>query len=91
MYIITIQVIDILLNFFKIQITDVAKINDPRVIGKNYICGDFIFDVVAVLPWSTIRPSLTFVRYLKYRKINMYQQYVDDLIQDLTQHILNNQ
>lgn len=54
MYIITIQIIDILLNFLKIQISDIARINDPMIIGKNYIFGEFIFDVVAVLPWSTI-------------------------------------
>lgn len=72
MYIIIIQVIDIALNFLKIQITDLARINDPMVIGKDYIFGEFIFDVVAVLPWSTIKRQWTFIRYLKYRKINVY-------------------
>ena len=73
MYIIVIQGLDIILNFFKIKMIDVKIINDPITIGKNYILGEFIFDVVAVLPWSTIRLSWTFVRYLKFRKFNMYQ------------------
>lgn len=71
MYIITIQSIDIILNFLKVKKIDVIIIKDPIIIGRNYILGEFIFDVIGVLPWSTIRPSLTFIRYLKFRKFNM--------------------
>lgn len=72
-YIIIIQCIDILLNFFKKTTADAKVIDDPIVVAKNYIKGEFIFDVVAVLPWSNIQPSFTFIRYLKFRKFNMYQ------------------
>lgn len=52
MYIIIIQSIDIILNFFKKTMIDVKIIDDPITVAKNYIMGEFLFDVVAVLPWS---------------------------------------
>ena len=52
-YIIGIQGIDILLNFFKIQKIDTSKVDDPCVIFKTYISGPFIFDVISILPYNT--------------------------------------
>lgn len=72
LYIIIVQSIDILLNFFKKTMIDVHVIDDPIIVAKSYVRGEFLFDIVAVLPWSDMYPSLTFIRYLKFRKFNMY-------------------
>ena len=58
--------------------------------AKNYLTGEFILDVVAALPYTVIRPRLIFVRYLKFRKIGIYQGYVDELIEDLASNFMNN-
>lgn len=86
-----IQVFDIFLNFFKIQIVDVRRVKEPWAVAKHYIMGQFVSDLIAVLPWSVISPSYIFLRYLKLRKFAVYQGYFDEFVQQLASSYLNNE
>ena len=91
LFIIGIQVLDIVLNFFKIQIVDVRTVRDPVELAKYYITGQFISDVIACLPWSVIKPQLIFLRYLKFRKFAVYQNYFDEVVVEMATSFLNNE
>jgi len=70
--IIVIEAIDTFLTFFKIQIGEAVWIEDPIVVAKSYLLGDFIFDAVSLLPWTIIDRRYTFLRFLKLRKLTDY-------------------
>lgn len=77
-YICIIQVMDILLNFFKSDFKMKAK-----EILINYLKGNFITDVIAVLPYSIILRPLIFLRYLKLLKYNVYFMYFEEFVTEL--------
>ena len=89
--IIIIQSIDIFLNFFKIQIVDVRLIKDPIEVARIYIKGQLVSDLIAVLPWSVLKPKYIFLRFLKLRKFGIYQQYFDEFIAEMAASFLNNE
>ena len=64
---------------------------DPTIVAKNYLKGQFISDLIAVLPWSAINPSVVFLRYLKLRKFTVYQGYFDEFVAQLAKNSLNNE
>jgi hypothetical protein len=49
-------------------VIDVREIKDPYKVATNYIWGTFIFDVVAVQPYTVINPWMIFLRNLKFIK-----------------------
>ena len=51
---------------------DVREIKDPYKVATNYIWGTFIFDVVAVQPYTVINPWMIFLRNLKFIKYSTY-------------------
>ena len=63
-----VQGVDIILNFLKIEINSQKKIDDPKELFSNYIRGSFVTDCVAVFPYSTVKSSFIFLRYLKLIK-----------------------
>ena len=71
-FVIVVQAIDILLNFFKIQTIDVKEIWEPSVVAKNYLKESFITDCIALMPYNTIYPKLIILRYLKLGKFRFY-------------------
>ena len=88
-FISTIQILDIILNFLKIQIVDVKEIKKPIEVAERYIRGNFLSDVIAVLPYSVINPNFIWLRYLKLLKFKIYQKYFDEFIIESTQNWLN--
>jgi len=86
-----IQVTDIMLTFLKITTVDVRQVNDIFDVSRNYITGMFLQDVIAVIPWSFIRPQLIFLRYLKMRKFGVYQSYIDEILSEMIASYLNNE
>ena len=50
-YIIFIQFLDILINFFIMKTQD--GITDPYVVGLNYMKGNFLPDLISIFPYST--------------------------------------
>lgn len=71
-FITIVQVTDIVLTFFKIQIVDVKEIREPITVALNYLKGSFILDVIAVVPYSIYDPQYIFLRYLKLLKFSIY-------------------
>jgi hypothetical protein len=75
-WIIFVQIVDIILNFFKMDNQDVKEYTDknfsPSSVAKRYIKGTFVFDCIAVIPYATTKPGLIFLRYLKLIKIGAY-------------------
>jgi hypothetical protein len=49
--IISIQLLDIILNFFIMN--NLAGITDPFEVAKNYMQGNFLPDLIAIIPYST--------------------------------------
>lgn len=59
--------------------------------ATNYISGQFVSDVIAVLPWSVLAPDYIFLRYLKLRKFAVYQGYFDEFVAQSASSYLNNE
>ena len=78
-----VQVTDILLTFFKIQIVDVKEIREPLTVALNYLRGSFVLDVIAVVPYSIYNPKYIFLRYLKLLKFSIYQKYFNQFIVEM--------
>lgn len=76
----TIQVIDIFLNFFKIQVLETQTLDDPVQVAYMYLTGSFLPDTIAAIPWAEVNIKYIFLRYLKLIKFNNYQTYFDNLI-----------
>lgn len=74
----TIQVLDILLNFFKCEYSN--RRPNPRDIMWRYLKGNFIYDCIAVVPWSLINPIYIFLRFFKLLKYNIYLKYFETFI-----------
>ena len=53
-----------------------------REILINYIRGNFITDLIAVVPYSMIYRPLVFLRYIKLLKYNVYLAYFEDFVID---------
>ena len=77
-YICLIQGTDIILNFFKSDFKMKA-----REIFVNYVKGNFVTDLIAVLPYSMIYRPLIFFRYIKLLKYNVYLAYFEDFVIEL--------
>jgi hypothetical protein len=73
------------------QIIDVRLEKNPWNVAVSYVKGHFITDIIAVMPWSVIRPQFIFLRYLKLRKFGVYQAYFDEFLSELSQGFLNNE
>ena len=67
------------------------RIKEPWAVAKLYISGQFISDVIAVLPWSVLAPKWVFLRYLKLRKFAVYQGYFDEFVAKLASSYINNE
>ena len=87
-YISTIQAIDIVLNFFKLDSTKQPNRN-VSMIFVNYLRGNFLTDCIAVVPYSLFLPQFIFLRYLKLLKFNTYLSYIEDLITEYLLLIMN--
>ena len=66
--IVLIQSSHIILNFFRVQITEIEKVRDPVITWELYLKGHFITDVVSTFPWSVINRKLILLRLLKLRR-----------------------
>ena len=86
-----VQIIDIVLNFFKIESGWRRKRINPFRVFFAYVTGSFIPDVVAVIPYSMINPPFIFMRYLKLLKFNTYLMYIEDIIVEVLNHCLNSE
>lgn len=78
-----IQTIDIILNFFKIEITPTSKIDKPRLLFYNYISRGFVMDAVAVIPYSLLGPTMgkyIFLRFLKLFEFAKYLSYFTEFV-----------
>jgi len=84
-----IQTIDIILNLFKIPIIEGDEISDPYEVAVRYVGGSFILDLVAVMPYNTIKPSLIFLRLLKISKFRIYKENFDVFLVDFTSYFFN--
>lgn len=82
-FITIVQVTDIVLTFFKIQIVDVKEIREPITVALNYLKGSFFLDVIAVVPYSIYSPQYIFLRYLKLLKFSIYQKYFNQFIVEM--------
>ena len=74
-YICIIQGTDILLNFFK---GDYKK--KSKGIFLSYVKGNFLTDMIALVPYSLLIRPLIFLRYLKLLKYNVYLKYLEDYV-----------
>ena len=90
-YICTIQSIDILLNFLKLEGHIKRNNINPMVLFKNYLMGTFVTDVIAVIPYSYFSPGFIFLRYLKIMKLNTYITYIEDSVTEYAILLINGQ
>ena len=90
-WVMLIQVSDIILNFFKIQVIDVEHIIEPKEVGSNYLRGYFLIDVVSVLPYNIFAKKWVFVRLLKLIRFRTYQKYIDEFLFELFSDYLEKQ
>ena len=67
-----VQITDIVLNFFKMQVIELRLEKNPWTVAYDYIRGQLVSDIIACLPWSVIKPSFIFLRYLKLMKFGVY-------------------
>ena len=76
------------MNFFKI---DEKKhlIETPFKIGELYLKGNFLTDVIAVIPYSTFNPYMLFLRYLKLLKFNTYLKYLEEFYGEILAYCLD--
>lgn len=51
-----------------------------KEIFKNYLRGNLLTDIIAVIPYSMIYRPLIFLRYLKLLKYNVYLTYFEDFV-----------
>jgi len=79
------------LNFFKIVIIDMKRVKNPWGVAKHYIMGQFVSDLIAVLPWSILAPHYIYLRLLKLRKFDVYQTYFDEMVAQSASNHLNNE
>ena len=84
----TVQIIDIILNFFKLE-PGQKKIKNTKNIMIRYLSGNFVPDVVAVIPYSVVYPKLIFLRYLKLLKYQIYFFYVEEFVVEQFNNIMN--
>lgn len=85
-YIIIIQVTDIFLNFFKIQIIEVSQEKDPAIIAQNYARGHLLTDLVSAFPYNIFKGhnrQYLFLRFLKLRRFRLYQTYIESYISEI--------
>lgn len=78
--IIMIQSIDIALNFIKIQVVDINKVDEPGEVAAQYLKGPFTSDVIAVFPYNIFYPNYIFLRLIRARRYKLYQEYVSKWI-----------
>lgn len=80
-FIILIQTIDIIMNFFTYSKKDYES-EQFRVsqVSIAYFRGTFIWDAIAVLPYIHINRQIIFLRYLKIVRITNYCKYIDDFL-----------
>lgn len=71
-----IQSIDIFLNFVKIQVVDITKIDEPGEVAIKYLKGSFATDLIAVFPYNLFYPNYIFLRLIRARRYKLYQEYV---------------
>jgi len=81
-YIVIIQIIDIILNFFKETKDNNGIIKDPILIIKTYLKSYFIFDCIAVFPYPMFYPKYSALRFLKLVKVGEYQNYFNNFLTD---------
>lgn len=62
---------------------------NPKELVLKYIKGDFIPDVIAVIPYSIVKPPYIFLRYIKLFKYNIYIKYVEDFLEVLFNSFMN--
>jgi hypothetical protein len=86
-----VQITDIVLNFLKSDSINRRKLSNPYRVFFSYIKGNFIPDIVAVIPYSVINPPLIFLRYLKLLKFNTYLMYIEDFIVEVFHHCMNSE
>jgi hypothetical protein len=81
-YIGFVQVLDILLNFLKVPVSEGKFIDAPEQVALLYIKNSLVPDIIAVLQWVDFAPNYIFMRYLKVAKFNIYQNYFDEFIME---------
>ena len=90
--IIIIQGIGIVLNFIKGQMIDVTYHDDPREVALFYIKGPFIYDAISIVPYNILKKNLLILRFVKLKKFNMYQNYINDfLLENSSAFLLSNE
>lgn len=82
-----VQIIDIILNFFKIEFSK-NLVEHPFKIFMEYLKGNFLLDVISVVPYTILYPPLIFLRYIKLIKFNTYLAYFEDSFYDLFQSLV---
>jgi hypothetical protein len=76
--IILIQILDIMKNFFVIVKLEHRELRLPQDIATNYLCTNFVIDVVALLPYYSINKSYIFIRLIKIKHWKKIEKYFDD-------------
>lgn len=90
-YICFIQILDIFLNFFKMRETSNRYDQNAKELMLLYLKGNFLPDVIAVVPYSILNPHYIFLRYLKLLKYNIYFKYVEEFLEVLFNSCMNTQ
>ena len=72
---------DIIISFIKAYKTDIRIIRDIRLTAFRYLTGEFIFEILSVLPWLVTGESFQYVylfkllRYLQYFRLFYHIQF----------------
>ena len=91
-YIIAIQIIDIIMNFFVYNIKDIKEHQTISYTVKEYLKGSFIWDAIALVPYVKVGlPEFLFLRYLKIIRIANYQKYFDDFLVEMMEPYTDNE
>ena len=83
-FIVFIQIIDIILNFFKMPLVDGKEIKDPTQVYQQYLKGPIVLDIIAAIPYNVYARKFIFLRGLKLLNFNTYQNYFDKFIEEMT-------
>ena len=91
-YIISVQVIDIITNFFIYNVKDFKENQTLSHTVQQYLKSTFIIDAIAVVPYVYMgHPEFLFLRYLKIIRITNYQKYFDDFLIEMMEPYTDNE
>lgn len=89
-FIIAVQGTDILLNFFKVVVQDVHKLDTFVDKAHNYLKFYFWVDVISTIPYHALNKKLLWLRLVKMARFRSCQRFLVDTLTEVLQDYVAN-